>query len=84
MLFYLTCLIALCAYGSWSFYQVIYALRNGRVRRFGRQPVFDSADLGYCMRLAEPGWFRYHVVIYALQSIAAFVLPVYALFKTLF
>jgi hypothetical protein len=84
MLFYMTSLIALCALGGWSFYQVIYALMNGQVRRFSRHAVSSSADSGNCRRAAEPRWFWYHIVIYALQGILAFVLPLYALFRILF
>jgi hypothetical protein len=83
MLFYTTCLIAFCAFGSWSFYQAIYALMSGQVRRFSRSAVFGSADSRYCTRAVEPSWFRYHVLIYALQGSLAFVLPVYALYKML-
>ena len=80
---YQASIILLCAVGGWSFYQVIYALMSGQVRRFGRHAVVSSADPGYCMRAAEPGWFWYHIAIYALQGILAFVLPVYALYKML-
>jgi hypothetical protein len=73
----------LCALGGWSFYQVIFAVKNGRVRRF-RQPIFRLADSGYCMRAAQPGWYRYHIVVYTLQGVVAFVLPVYMLCRMLF
>ena len=80
---YQASLILFCAVGCWSFYQAIYALMSGRVRRFYRQAVFSSADSGYCIRAAEPAWFRYHIAVYALQGSLAFVLPVYALYKML-
>jgi len=83
MLFYMACLIGLCAFGGWSFYQAIHALMSGQVRRFSRSAVFGSTDSRYCMRAVEPGWFRYHVWVYALQGSLAFVLPVYALCKML-
>jgi hypothetical protein len=83
MLMFQTCLIGLCAFGGWSFYQVIYALMSGQVRRFSHHAVSSSADSGYCMRAAEPRWFRYHISVYALQGILAFVLPFYVLFKSL-
>jgi hypothetical protein len=83
MLTYLTCLVGLCVFGSWSFYHVIYALMRGQVRRFGRRAVSSPADSGYCVRAAEPGWFWYHISIYALQGILAFVLPICMLFKML-
>jgi len=83
MTFYIFSIGLLCAVGGWSFYQVICALTSGRVRRFS-QPIFSLADSGYCMRAAEPGWYRYHIAVYALQGVLAFVLPIYVLCKMLF
>ncbi len=77
-------IIILCAVGGWSFYQVIYALKRGRVRKFSHQAIFSPADSGDYVRAAERGWFRYHVAVYALQGILAFILPVYVLCKFLF
>lgn len=67
-IFTVAILIALCACASWSVYQVIYALITGKVRRFQRQAGSVSTDLGYYTRVAEPGWFWYHLLIYALQA----------------
>ncbi len=79
----------LCGVASWSVYQVIYGLRRGKVRRFSWSgsygcpwiPLSPFPDAGYCMRVAEPGWFWYHLSIYALQGVMASVLPVHALWK---
>ena len=83
MTYYIS-IIILCAVGGWSFYQVFYALLSGRVRKFSHQPIFSFADSGYCMRAAEPVWFRYHVAVYILQGILAFILPIVVLCKILF
>ena len=80
---YQASLILLCAIGCWSFYQVIYALMRGQVRRFSRSAVFGPTDSGYCIRLVETEWFWYHISVYALQGSLALVLPVYALYKML-
>lgn len=84
MTFYIFSIGLLCAVGGWSCYQVICALMRGRVRRFNPQPIFSSVGVEYCMRADEPGWFRYHVAVYVLQGILAFLLPVYVLCKVLF
>ncbi|MGA2247173.1 MAG: hypothetical protein ABSH48_19455 [Verrucomicrobiota bacterium] len=49
-----------------------------------RSPFLWSGDSGYCTRAAEPGWFRYHIAVYALQGTLAFVLPICVLSKMLF
>lgn len=74
----MSAVIVLCAIGGWSMSQVIYALSSGQARRFGRSVSTGPADLGYCLRAAEPGWFWYHISVYALQACMAFVLPLYA------
>lgn len=86
---YYSSIAALCVIAAWSVYQVIYGAIRGKVRRFGRDATSDwrwipfsrYPESGYCMRATEPGWFWYHIAVYALQGSLALVLPVFVLFN---